>query len=118
MLQKLLWQEIRSQARLLAGIFAASVLACFAIILQAYGIATVIQGAFLAERSVTDLRFYFALLIAAAAVKSAANWTAEDLGGRLAAANPPGPDLGSALCAAGDTRRLQRSRLQRGLQAA
>jgi ATP-binding cassette subfamily C protein CydD len=86
MLQKLLWQEIQSQTRLLAGIFAASALACFAIILQAYGVAAIIQGAFLAERSVADLGFYFALLIAAAAVKAVASWTAEDLGGRLAVA--------------------------------
>lgn len=86
MLQKLLWQEIRSQTRLLAGIFITSVLACFAIILQAYGVAAIVHGAFLAERSVADMGFSFALLIAAATVKAVTNWTAEDLGGRLASA--------------------------------
>ena len=86
MLQRLLWQEIRSQTRLFAGIFITSMLACFAIILQAYGIAAIVQGAFLAERSVADMGFYLALLIVAATIKAATNWTAEDLGGRLAAA--------------------------------
>jgi ATP-binding cassette subfamily C protein CydD len=86
MLQKLLWQEIRSQTRLFAGLFAVSILACFAIIGQAYAVAAIVHGAFLAERSVVDMGLYFVILIATAAGKSVASWAGEDLGGRLAAA--------------------------------
>ncbi len=86
MLQNLLWQEIRSQTRLFAGLFAVSILACFAIIVQAYAVAAIVQGAFLAERSVADMGLYFIILIAAAAGKSVASWTGDDIGGRLAAA--------------------------------
>lgn len=86
MLQKLLWQEVRSKTRLLIGLFLVSSLTCLSIIAQAYAIAAIVQGAFLYELEVSDMGLYFVMLIAAAALKSASSWASEDLGFRLAAA--------------------------------
>lgn len=86
MLQNLLWQEVRSQTRLLVGLFLVSSLTCLSIIAQAFAIAAIVQGAFLSEQSVSDLWRYFAVLVLATLLKSFASWAGEDLGFRLAAA--------------------------------
>ena len=46
MFQALLWQELRSQARLMAGLFVVSSVSCLCIVALAYCFAVIVNGAF------------------------------------------------------------------------
>ena len=86
MFQALLWQELRSQARLMAGLFVVSSFSCLCIIVQAYCFAAIVNGAFLSGLSLADLTPFFAAMLAAALGKAFTHRANEELGFRLAAA--------------------------------
>lgn len=86
MFQALLWQELRSQARLMAGLFVVSSFSCLCIIVQAYCFAAIVNGAFLSGLSLADLTPFLAAMLAAALGKAFTHRTNEELGFRLAAA--------------------------------
>jgi ATP-binding cassette subfamily C protein CydD len=86
MFQALLWQELRSQARLMAGLFVVSGVSCLCIIVQAYCFAAIVNGAFLSGSPLVDLMPLFAAMLAAALGKAFTHRANEELGFRLAAA--------------------------------
>ncbi len=86
MFQALLWQELRSQARLMAGLFVVSSFSCLCIIVQAYCFAAIVNGAFLSGLSLAGLTPFFAAMLAAALGKAFTHRANEELGFRLAAA--------------------------------
>ena len=86
MFQALLWQEFRSQARLMAGLFVVSGVSCLCIIVQAYCFAAIVNGAFLSGSPLVDLMPLFAAMLAAALGKAFTHRANEELGFRLAAA--------------------------------
>jgi ATP-binding cassette subfamily C protein CydD len=86
MFQALLWQELRSQARLMAGLFVVSSFSCLFIIVQAYCFAAIVNGAFLSGLSLAELMPFFAAMLAAAFGKALTYRANEELGFRLAAA--------------------------------
>jgi len=85
MFQALLWQELRSQARLMAGLFLVAILSCLSVVAQAYAFAAIVHGTFLAGLPLQDLVPFFAVMAAAALGRSLTSWASEELGIRLAA---------------------------------
>ena len=85
MFQALLWQELRSQARLMAGLFLVGILGCLSVVAQAYAFAAIVHATFLAGLPLHDLVPFFAVMAAAALGRSLTSWASEELGIRLAA---------------------------------
>lgn len=79
MFQALLWQELRSQARLMAGLFVVSVVSCLCIVALAYCFAVIVNGAFLSGLPLSDLLPFFAAMTVAALGKAFASHAGEKM---------------------------------------